>query len=355
MKLKKVMEEKNIDGILLTDLINIRYFTGFTGTTGTGLVTKKGRYFFADFRYTAQASEEVVPKGFEVVKLEGSLIELIKEYCEKDEVKKIGLEDRSMTLSQYNNYKGKLEGFEFEMLGDHFTTVRMVKEKDELDRIREAARIADEAFAKIRPLIKVGAVEKDLKTELEYEMKKLGADGPSFDIIVASNYRSALPHGVASEKKIEKEGFLTFDFGCFYKGYASDITRTLYVGEAPSEKHLEIYNLVLEAQIKAAEAVAPGVSVRELDKIARDHIEAGGYGDKFGHGLGHGIGLVIHEYPGVSGKAKEVILEPGMVITIEPGIYIDGFGGVRIEDDVVVTETGGEILNKTSKEFTMIK
>lgn len=355
MKLRELMEEKNLDGILITDLVNLRYFTGFTGTTGIALATKKGKYFFVDFRYVAQANEEVIPNGFEVVVIERPAENKISEILKDENIVKLGIEDRNITLSAYNGYVEKFKNVEFISLGDNFTRIRMVKTETEIENIKKAADIADKAFAKILPLIKEGAVENDIKTELEYEMKKLGAEGPSFDTIIASNYRSAMPHGVASEKKIGRDGFVKFDFGCFYKGYASDMTRTVYFGDEPSEKHLDIYNTVLEAQLKAIDAVKVGVSTRELDKIARDHITSKGYGENFGHGLGHGVGLEIHELPNVSGKSEDFILEENMVITIEPGVYIDGFGGVRIEDDVVVKKGGYEILNNTTKELIVIK
>ncbi|RUA07716.1 MAG: Xaa-Pro dipeptidase [Fusobacteria bacterium] len=354
MKLEKLMKEKELDGILITDLINLRYFTGFTGSTGIALVTKKGRYFFVDFRYVAQANEEVKPNGFEIVKIQRPAEDEIAEILKDEKVVKLGIEDRNVTLSTYNRYIEKFKGVEFVSLGDSFTRIRMVKTEKEIENIKKAAEIADLAFAKIIPLIKEGAVEIDIKNELEYQMKKLGAEGPSFETILASNYRSAMPHGVASNKKLELEGFVKFDFGCFYNGYASDITRTVYLGKTPSEKHLEIYNTVLEAQLLAIKSVKAGITTRELDKIARDYITSKGYGENFGHGLGHGIGLEIHELPNVSGKGEEFVLEENMVITIEPGIYIDGFGGVRIEDDIVVKKDGYEILNKTSKELKIL-
>jgi Xaa-Pro aminopeptidase len=351
MKLKKLMEDKMLDGVLITDLVNLRYFTGFTGTTGIALITEKGRYFLADFRYVAQAKKEVIPNGFEVIEIERPTKNKLFEIIEGENIKKIGIEDETLTLFNYNEFKEKFVGVELVNLGDKFTRIRMIKKEEELENIRVACEISDKAFKKILPLIKEGAVEKDIKTELEYEMIKLGAEGISFSTIVASNHRSALPHGVASDKKLEKEGFVTFDFGCVYNGYASDMTRTIYLGENPSEKHLEIYNIVLEAQLKAIDGVKVGASSREIDKIARDYITEKGYGKEFGHGLGHGLGMVGHELPFLSPKAEEFILEENMVITIEPGIYIDGFGGVRIEDDVIVKKDGCEILNKTSKEF----
>ena len=355
MKLKKLMKEKKLGGVLITDLVNLRYFTGFTGTTGVALVTEKGKYFLVDFRYVSQANDEVVPNGFEVVVIERPVENKISEILKNEKITRLGIEDRNITLSAYNGYVEKYEGIEFVSLGDSFTRIRMIKTELEIDNIRRAAEIADKAFAIILPLIKEGAVENDIKNELEYEMKKLGAEGPSFETIIASNYRSAMPHGVASMKKIDRDGFVKFDFGCFYNGYASDMTRTIYFGEQPSKKHLEIYNTVLEAQLKAISAIKVGVTTRELDKIARDHITSKGYGENFGHGLGHGVGLEIHELPNVSGKAENFVLEENMVITIEPGIYIDGFGGVRIEDDIVVKKDGYEILNNTTKELVIIK
>ena len=355
MKLKKLMEEKKLDSILITDLVNLRYFTGFTGSTGIALATEKGRYFFVDFRYVAQANNEVAPNGFEVVIIERPAADKIAEILKGEKIVRLGIEDRNISLAAYNGYVEKFKNIEFISLGDNFTRIRMVKTDAEIENIKKAVDIADKAFAKILPLIKEGAVENDIKTELEYEMKKLGAEGPSFDTIIASNYRSAMPHGVASEKKIDRDGFVKFDFGCFYKGYASDMTRTVYFGDQPTEKHFEIYNTVLEAQLKAIDAVKAGMSTKALDKIARDYITSKGYGENFGHGLGHGVGLEIHELPNVSGKSEDFILEENMVITIEPGIYIDGFGGVRIEDDVVVKKDGHEILNKTTKELILIK
>uniref|UniRef100_A0A2P2IC19 Peptidase M24 family protein n=1 Tax=Hirondellea gigas TaxID=1518452 RepID=A0A2P2IC19_9CRUS len=355
MKLKKLMEEKNLDGILITDLVNLRYFTGFTGTTGIALVTSTGRYFLADSRYVAQAKEEVPPCGFEVVPIirpvENKIVQILKD----EKIERLGIEDENITLSTYNGYVDKFKGVEFISLKDSFVRIRMIKTDIEIEKIKKAVEIADKAFKKILPLIKEGAVENDIKNELEYEMKKLGADGPSFETIIASNYRSAMPHGVASMKKIDRDGFVKFDFGCFYEGYASDMTRTVYFGDQPSEKHLDIYNTVLEAQLKAISVIKAGISTRYLDGIARDHIASKGYGENFGHGLGHGIGLVIHELPFASEKGEDFILEENMVITVEPGIYIDGFGGVRIEDDVIVKKDGYEILNKTTKELIIIK
>lgn len=354
MKLKNFLEVYNIDAVLISSQYSLRYFTGFSGTTGIALAFKEKRFFFTDFRYIAQAKEQVEPKGFTVVKVERGAIDTLAECLKDSGIKRLGIEDKYVTLSQYVEYKEKFENISFVTLGEEFDKLRMIKTQEEIECIKKAVDIADKVFENILGEIKEGVSERDLAALMEFEMKKLGGDGPSFETIVASNERSALPHGVASDKLLVKEGFVKFDFGVYYNGYVSDMTRTVYLGENPSEKHLEIYNIVLEAQKLACKSVKAGMKCSDLDKIARDYISEKGYGDNFGHGLGHGIGVYIHEFPSLNGKS-DIILQEGMVITIEPGIYIDGFGGVRIEDDVVVRKDFGEILNRTSKDFLIIK
>ncbi len=354
MKIRNYLEKMNIDAVLISDKYSLRYFTGFTGTTGVAIGFKDKRYFFTDFRYLEQAKAEVEAKGFVVVKTERTLVDSLANYIKDSGIKKIGIEDLSVTVANFNQYKDKFGEVDFVNLGDTLIKERMIKREEEIEFIKKAVEIGDATFKFAIEKVEEGLVEKDLAAQMELYMKQLGGDGPSFETIIASNYRSAMPHGVASEKKIEKEGFIKFDFGVYYKGYVSDMTRTIYYGANPSEKHLDIYNTVLEAQKRACKAVKAGVKCSELDKIARDYITEKGYGDLFGHGLGHGIGVYIHEQPSVNSKS-DIVLEEGMVITIEPGVYVEGFGGVRIEDDVVVRKDYGEILNKTSKELIIIK
>lgn len=354
MKLKNYLETKGIDAILISNNYSLKYFTGFTGTTGVALVFAEKRFFFTDFRYVTQAKEEVEAKGFTVVTVERGATDTLAEYIKNSGIKKLGFEDVYVTVADYNIYKEKFEGVELVTVGADIDKFRMVKTEEEIELIKKAVEIGDQVFAHAISRLKEGVIEKDLAIEMEYEMRRLGADGPAFETIIASNYRSALPHGVASEKAIEKCGFVKFDLGVYYKGYVSDMTRTVYFGDTPSPKHLKLYSIVYEAQKRACDAVKAGVSCAELDKIARDYITEKGYGAEFGHGLGHGIGIYIHEQPSVNAKS-DVILEEGMVITIEPGIYIEGFGGVRIEDDIVVRKDCGEILNKTSKKLMVIK
>ncbi|MEG0068726.1 aminopeptidase P family protein [Cetobacterium sp.] len=350
MKLERLMKEQGMDAVLITNMLNIRYFTGFTGTTGTALAIGNKRYFITDFRYVSQGKSEVERNGFELICENISTLKKVGELLKENKVKKLGIENQSVTLDQFDLFKKNFENIEYLNLNDLFIREREIKNESEIKIIEESIKIAEKALELTIPKIKIGIKEREIAAELEYQMRKLGASKPSFDIIVASNERSALPHGVASEKFIE-EGFLTIDYGCFYNGYASDITRTFYVGETPKEKHLEIYEIVKTANEMAIKAIKPGISTSELDAIARDYITKKGYGEYFGHGLGHGIGLQIHEYPGVSFKAENKILKEGMVITIEPGIYIPNFGGVRIEDDVLVTKNSYKVLTNLNKKM----
>lgn len=353
MKLKRCFDEKKLDAVLVTNILNVRFLTGFTGTTGTVIALKDKKYFITDFRYVSQGKMEVEKNGYELICENISTYGKIAEILKENNVKRLGIENQSVTLSQFDSLKGLFGEIEYIGLDNYFLEKREIKDKDEIDIIKRSIKVAEEGLKNSLEYIKKGITERELAGRIEFEMRKLGADKPSFDIIVASNERSALPHGVASDKVIE-EGFLTIDYGCFYNGYASDITRTFYIGENPTDKHREIYNIVKEANEMAIKAVKPGITIHELDAIARDYIKSKGYGEYFGHGLGHGIGLEIHEYPGVSYKAENKKLVPGMIITIEPGIYIPEFGGVRIEDDVLVTEDGYEVLTSLEKDFKLL-
>lgn len=354
MNTEKMMAEKEIEAVLITNLLNVRYLTGFTGTTGVALLIKEKKYFITDFRYVEQGKKEVESKGFELICENISTLKKIGELLEENNIKKLGIENQSVTIDQLNSFMKNFPKLEYINLDDTFLNSREIKSKEEIEIIEESIKVAEKAMEMTIPKIKIGIKEIEVVAQLEYQMKMLGASKSSFDIIVASNERSALPHGVASDKLIE-EGFLTIDYGCFYKGYASDITRTFYIGENPSEKHMKIYNIVKEANERAIKEIKPGMTTHELDKVARDYISEKGYGEFFGHGLGHGIGLQIHEYPFISFKSENKVLKEGMVITIEPGIYLPDFGGVRIEDDVLITKDGYRVLTNISKEFKIIK
>lgn len=342
------MKKNNLDGIFSFKPENVRYLSGFTGTSGFVFITENMKYFITDFRYTQQA--EVQCEGFEIIlhNKENKVHDILN----KMNVSTIGFEDNHMTYSYYSALKKELKNKELISMGSLVEDVRMIKSSDEIELMAKAANIADEAFKHILSFIKPGVREIEVALELEFFMKKKGASGLSFESIVASGYRSSMPHGVASEKVIENGDFVTMDFGCVYEGYCSDMTRTIVVGTA-SDKQKDVYETVLLAQESALENIVAGKSVKDVDKIARDIITSKGYGEYFGHGLGHGVGLEVHETPFLS-PAGEGLLEENMVITDEPGIYIPDFGGVRIEDLVVVTKDGSIVLSKSPKHLIEI-
>jgi len=354
MKLEKICMEKDVEAILISNYYNIRYFTGFTGSNGFALITKKGgKYFFTDFRYFEQADNEVIKNGFRVIKAKDGIIDEISKYIKEENIQKMGIEDEEISLKEYKNFEKKFSDVKMIALADSLLRCRMIKSEDEIANIKRAVEIADNSFRELITKIRPGVSERDLANKLEYLMKKNGATDRSFDTIVASGARAAMPHGIASDKTIESDKFLLFDFGAYYNGYVSDMTRTLFFGKKIDKKHEEIYNIVKEAQELGIKNAVAGTKTSELDKIVRDFIIEKGYGENFGHSLGHGIGLEIHEMPTVSQK-KDIVLEENMVITIEPGIYIEGFGGVRIEDDVIVKKDKCEVLNKFTKHLTKI-
>lgn len=345
-RFRTFLSTNQMDGAIITKPVNRRYLSGFTGTSGVVVVTQNNQYFITDFRYTEQAKEQCPAFNILTTTTEKTLYDYIREL----QLKTIAYEDDHLTVSEFNVYLEKLSESELKPLKGILTDLRAVKQPFEIEFIRKAASIADKAFEHILNFLRPGVSERDVAVELEHYMKKLGASGLSFDSIVASGLRSALPHGVASDKLIEDGDFVTLDFGCIYNGYCSDMTRTVVIGKA-SDKQKEVYQTVLDAQIKALEYIKPGNKGYDVDLVARNSIEQAGYGDYFGHGLGHGVGLEIHENPYLSFRFKDHVLEAGCVITDEPGIYIPGFGGVRIEDLIVVGENGIEILSKSPKHL----
>ena len=342
---KEVLVEMDLDAILISKPENRLYVSNFTGSTGNVLILKKDTYFLTDFRYIEQAQKQCI--GIEIVEVTKD--KTLEDFILSKKITKLGIEDMFVTYQQFTDLSSKLEGIQLIELGQAINKLRMIKTEDEIENIRTAAAIADKGFEFILPLIKPGKTELELALELEFFMRKNGAAKNSFDFIVASGVRSSLPHGKASNKVIEEGDFITFDFGCIYNGYCSDMTRTVVIGKA-NDKQKEIYNIVLESQQTALESVKPGLMGKEVDKIARDIITNKGYGEYFGHNLGHGLGLEVHEMPTL-GPLGDIVLEPGMIVTVEPGIYLPNFGGVRIEDLVVVTENGYEVLSKSTKEL----
>lgn len=353
-RLVKRVKGENLDGILLICDTNIRYITGFTGSDSYVVISETSKGFITDSRYTEQAEAEC--EGFEIIRWRSpapGLTETIQSTCDRYGIKRLGFEKNKVTFELYEKLSNDLKGIVLVPTGGLVEGIRYVKDEFEAECIRNAAKIADEAFSEILKYIKVGATEKDIERELQYLIKKKGADDIGFPTIVASGKNSSLPHAIPSDKEIENGDFVTMDFGAMYKGYRSDMTRTIVVGEADDKQRL-IYSIVKAAQEKGEKAIKAGVSGSVPDDHARGHIRDAGYGDYFGHGLGHGVGLDIHEEPFMSSSCEK-ILEEGNIITVEPGIYLPDWGGVRIEDTVLVKADGIEILTRSSKELIILR
>ncbi|SOC27181.1 Xaa-Pro aminopeptidase [Ureibacillus xyleni] len=348
-KLRKALVDQNVDAILITNQYNRRYMTGFTGTAGVAIVSQEDAVFITDFRYTEQAKRQV--QDFRIVQHEGILYKEVANQVAKMGIKTLGFEKDTMTYGLYENYNTLVKA-NLVPLSGLIEKIRLIKNEQEINIIKVACEIADQALTHILEFIKPGKTELEVSNELEFFMRKQGAQASSFDTIVASGVRSALPHGVATNKVIEKGDFVTLDFGALYNGYVSDITRTIAVGQ-PSDQLIEMYNTVLQSQLLALEKVGPSMTGIEADAVARDYLTSKGYGEAFGHSTGHGIGLEVHEGPALSSRS-ETVLEPNMVVTIEPGIYLPGIGGVRIEDDIIITETGNEKLTHSKKELIIL-
>jgi Xaa-Pro aminopeptidase len=348
-KLRKELESRQVDAMLITNPYNRRYMTGFTGTSGAAVVSKNDAVFITDFRYTEQAKKQV--KDFRIIQQESSILKEVAKIADEWKIKTLGFEKDTMTYGEYESYQ-KVLNVELVPLSGVIEKIRLIKTDEEIKIIKVACEIADAAFSHILNFIKPGVTELEVSNELEFFMRKQGASSSSFDTIVASGLRSALPHGVATDKVIEKGDFVTLDFGAIYNGYVSDMTRTIAVGQ-PSAKLVEMYNVVLEAQLLAIEKIKPGMKGIEADKIARDYLAERGYVEAFGHSTGHGIGLEVHEGPNLSYRSEQV-LEPNMVVTVEPGVYLPEIGGVRIEDDIVITGTGNERLTHSPKELIIL-
>ena len=344
---REQLNQNGIDGALVFSDVNRNYLTGFTGDDSYIVVTAKESIFITDSRYTEQARNEV--SGFEVRQFSGGVFDYIKDLVKTLDIKNLGFEENFMTYSTYKELSDNLQGVSFVKLEGIIGKQREIKDKIEIANIERAASIADDGFSHILKFIKPGMTELSIGMELEFFMRSKGASGLSFPSIVASGKRSSLPHGTATGKIVEKGDFLTLDFGCVYNGYCSDITRTIVIGNA-SEKQKELYKIVLEANKEALKHVEPGITGEKLDLVARGIIEKNGFGEYFGHGLGHGVGMEVHERPYISKRGKDP-LAAGMVLTDEPGIYIPGFGGVRVEDLVLVTDNGCSVLSKSNKEL----
>ncbi|GGG56703.1 M24 family metallopeptidase [Paenibacillus radicis (ex Gao et al. 2016)] len=346
-RLRQSMAEQGLEAILIGSSHNRNYLSGFTGSSGTVVITHQDSFLLTDFRYMTQAPQQAA--GFKVVEHGPRVMDSVRELLAASGLRELAFEQDQVSYGEYVAWSEQLDGVVLKPAAGLVEQLRMIKDEDELRIMIEAAELADAAFSHVQKLLQPGVRESDIALELEMYMRSHGASSTSFETIVASGERSALPHGVASDRLIGKDEFVTLDFGAYYKGYCSDLTRTVVVGE-PTAKHREIYGIVLEAQLHALEHIRPGMTGKQADALARDVIAKYGYGDQFGHSTGHGLGMEVHEQPRLS-KLSDMILTPGMTVTVEPGIYLPGFGGVRIEDDIVITESGIKILTSSPKEL----
>lgn len=347
--LRREMESARLDAFVVTHLPNIFYLSGFTGSAAVVIISRSGLTLFTDPRYTVQAKQEAQNAGVKIV--HGSLLSSAAEQLAREGLRRIGFEAARLTVAQkaaldeagssrrrWVPWDGRIEA------------ARAVKDAAELSVMRQAAAIACSSWQEVLPLIKPGVLETDLAAEVEFRMRRKGASGPAFDTIIASGPRGALPHAHASDRAVGKNELVVCDLGAILRGYSSDLTRTVFVGRAPSEVR-RWYSAVLRAQEAARNVLQSGVSAQRVDGAARKTLQRAGLGRQFVHSTGHGLGLEVHETPRLARGQKE-ILRAGMVVTIEPGVYIEGKGGIRIEDDALVTPNGAEYLTDANRELT---
>ena len=343
------LEQVGLDAILVTNIHNIRYLSGFTGSDGVVIIGRDGLWFLTDSRYRTQAGEQV--SGFIVGEYRRKLEETATLIREQG-FGKVGFEASSLTVAQHASLAEALTHDGLVSLPGEFDALRSIKDREELEELEKTADLASQAFHDLIPEIRTGATERRLALRLEWLLREAGADAVSFNFIVASGPRGGLPHAGPTDRAIGCGDLVTFDFGGIRNGYCSDETVTVAVG-SPDSRQREIYKVVKEAHDLAIERVRPGVLCRDVDAAARDHITDRGFGEFFGHGTGHGVGLEVHEKPVISYRSEETLVE-GMVITIEPGIYIPEWGGVRIEDTVCVTRDGCRLMTKVPKELMIL-
>jgi len=359
-RLAQRLRELELDALLVEGLLDVRYLTGFTGSNALALVSAhaheqpaRAHRFLTDFRYRTQSAEQV-GAAFEREIVSGELLDAAARML-PDAGGRIGFDETSLTIARHRRLLELLpDGWQPVPCPNLVARLRLVKDAGELARIRAAAELADEALPSVLESGLVGRTEREVAIELELRMRRLGAEAPSFPSIVAAGAHAALPHAEPRAQEIAREQLVTIDWGALLDGYCSDCTRTYATGEGIGALAREVYELVLDAQLQGLAAVRAGLSGREVDAVARAVIEAGGHGEHFGHGLGHGVGMEVHEAPRLSRTAGEDPLLAGSVVTVEPGVYLPGELGVRIEDLVVVGESSQEVLTSLPKELTVV-
>ncbi len=346
-KLRRALKKTGADAILVTNFVNVTYLTGFTGDDSYLLVRLDGDVILSDFRYTTQLEEECPGLEMQIRRHSVTMPEWVAKVIKAGRVRRLALEADSVSWSLLNSINQKVDRVETVPTSGLVETLREVKDKQEIQDIRASIEAAEKAFGVLRATLRPEKTEMQVRDELEYQMRVFGGEDRGFPSIVAVGARAALPHAVPTEGRIESSSILLVDWGARRNLYRSDLTRVLITGKIPPKLE-RIYRVVLNAQLKAIDAIRPGVTGQEIDGIARGVIADAGFGRYFGHGLGHGIGLDIHELPRLA-TTSTTVLKPGMVTTVEPGIYIPGWGGVRIEDDILVTRDGHEVLTSVPK------
>jgi Xaa-Pro aminopeptidase len=351
---RDALKELKLDGLLLTHPPDLAYLTNFTGDDSVGLITEKDFFLVTDFRYQEQAEQEA---GWLKMSIrDGKMADALAKVVTAAKLQRIGFEANFTTFGQADAVDHAIKEIkdakpvELVPLQDVMVNIRKVKDDNEIDLIRKSVGVAEEAFEAIRSEIKVGQTENYLAGLMVFELRSRGASNSSFPVIVAAGPNSSLPHYRPAETLVQRDQPLLIDWGALYKGYCSDLTRTMLVGRV-SSRIKQIYKVVADAQAAAIKFLRPGVTTLQADRVARDVIERAGFGDQFGHGLGHGIGREIHEMPSMRKNGGEEELRPGMIVTVEPGIYLPGEGGVRIEDDVLITHSGCEVLSSLDRSF----
>jgi Xaa-Pro aminopeptidase len=352
-RVTRALGETELDCILITSPPNRLFATGFTSSAGLALVTGRGAWFFTDSRYYEAAGAAITGARVMQVSGENGYSDAVRSVMSEQGLHSVGVEDESMTYGEYARWRERLgEGVRLVAVSELMESLRAVKSAGDLEGLKRAQRVAERSFEQVLPLIVRGMTEKELAAELIYRFLRNGADDKSFDPIVVSGARSSLPHGVPSDNAIG-DGFLTIDFGVRLDGWCSDTTRTLCVGE-PTAEMRDVYDTVLRAQLRGIETARAGVVGKDIDAAARAVITDAGYGDYFGHGFGHGLGLEIHEPPNAA-PSNDQPLPAGAVISAEPGIYIPGRFGVRIEDVLYLTQDGCENITSLPKELTVLR
>jgi Xaa-Pro aminopeptidase len=340
-RLRQLLKKAGADSLLVTNFANVTYLTGFTGDDSFLLITRADEILITDPRYTEQLEEECPGLELAVRKPGVTMTELVAKTCQRAKIGALGIEGDSITVSQRDQIAEKLPKMEIVKTTGLVEQLRAIKDREEITEIREAIRFAQDAYRRLRPAARPELTEKQFADAIEHEMRTLGAKCASFPPIVAVGPRAALPHARPTEKRLGEAGYFLLDWGASGRLYKSDLTRMVATGKIPPKLE-RIYRLVFKAQAAAIAAIRPGVRCHDVDQAARAVIEAAGFGKNFGHGVGHGIGLAIHESPRMA-RGVQQPLAAGMVVTVEPGIYLPGWGGVRIEDDVLVTRRGHEV------------